>query len=141
MITDTIRDTDIARKVGTLVYPQVSHWKQESANGVRDKSEGLDRCTGHKPKNKGKRTYVTSGMSVPLATYVQAFEGKTSLGDGAVMKRERTGGKLTERERERDSASQGAGLISSTRSTSHLFGSICKVQMIASVPQQWALPR
>lgn len=40
-----------------------------------------------------QRTYVTSGMSVPLATYVQAFEEKTSLGDGAALNRERTGGK------------------------------------------------
>lgn len=63
-----------------------------------------------------------------------SWEKEQASGTGAALERE---GRRKMRER---LLHIGAGLISSTRLTSHLFGSICRVQ-IFSVPQQWALPR
>lgn len=127
-------------KMGTRTFPQMSRWKLANVIRMLDKYIGRPRYTEWPwTQQQTKTAYVTSGVSIPLAMYVQAV-GKRNKPWNRGCVGERVGGKW-KRERERERLLHiGAGLISSTRLTSHLFGSICSVQ-IFSVPQQWALPR
>lgn len=84
--------------MGTSIYPQLSNWETQSGC-LTSTLEGRDRRSGHEPSNKQRQSaYVTSGVSIPLATYVQAGGKKTSFESRGCVEEREGGWKKREKE-------------------------------------------
>lgn len=78
--------------MGTSIYPQLSNWETQSGC-LTSTLEGCDRRSDHEPSNKQRQSaYVTSGVSIPLVTYVQAGGKKKTSSESRGCVEEREGG-------------------------------------------------